>query len=261
MHRIRKTVLLWLPALFLAVTSVHADPSLPAISIIIDDIGYRHVDDANALALPGPIAYAIMPHSPHAKKMSQLAAGAGKDIILHMPMEALERDKNRYLGPGALRQDMDETRFIATLVHNLRSVPNIIGVNNHMGSLLSADHVRMGWLMSYLRTRRMFYVDSVTTSESVAAQTAGSLDVPYLRRDVFLDNTLDRVAINARFDELIGVARRKGIAIAIGHPHPETVAVLSARLADLEREGIRLISLKEMVSRRHPASLRKVSLN
>lgn len=240
--------------------SYAAPPALPVISIIIDDIGYRHIDDRDAMALPGPIAYAIMPHSPHAVEMSGLATRSGKDIILHLPMEAIEENNNRFLGPGALRHDMDETQFITMLVYDLRSVPNIIGVNNHMGSLLSADSEKMGWLMAYLDVRKIFYIDSVTTGHSVAALAARSRNVPYLRRDVFLDNSTRSEDIEAQFNELVRIARHKGSAIAIGHPHPETIKVLAAELNRLDEYGVRLISVKEMVRHHQAVQMTKVSL-
>jgi polysaccharide deacetylase 2 family uncharacterized protein YibQ len=243
------------------VCSVWGGPALPVISIVIDDIGYRHVDDRQALTLPGPVAFAIMPHSPHALEMSELAGKSGKDVILHMPMEAIEEDNNRFLGPGALRHDMNEAQFISTLIYNLRSVPNIIGVNNHMGSLISADQERMGWLMSYLDVRNIFYLDSMTTDQSVAAKAAREENVPYLRRDVFLDNSTRPEDIDNQFDELIAIAKRKGTAIAIGHPHPETIRALAAKLEKLDEYGVRLIGVKEMMLHQLSASLTRVSLD
>lgn len=242
--------------------SAPAGPSVsPVISIIIDDIGYRHIDDQNAVALPGPIAYAIMPHSPHAVEMSELANRSGKDIILHLPMEAVEESNNRFLGPGALLQDMNEAQFITMLVYNLRAVPNIVGVNNHMGSLLSTDKEKMNWLMAYLDIRNIFYIDSVTTGHSVAALAARNRNVPYLRRDVFLDNSTLSEDIDAQFTELVRIAKRKGSAIAIGHPHPETINVLSAKLVKLDEYGVRLISVKEMVRYHQAPQITKVTLD
>lgn len=249
------------PILLLLACSASAGPAQPVISIIIDDIGYRHVDDRQAMTLPGPVAYAIMPHSPHALEMSKLAGQAGKDIILHMPMEAVEEDKNRFLGPGALRHDMDETQFISTLIYNLRAVPNIIGVNNHMGSLISADQERMGWLMAYLDVRNIFYLDSMTTGASVAAQAARKENVPYMRRDVFLDNSTRPEDIDNQFDELITIAKRKGSAIAIGHPHPQTISALAEKLEKLDEYGVRLIGIKDMVLRRLSPPLTRVSMD
>lgn len=223
----------------------------PAISIIIDDIGYRNVDDLNALDLPGPVTYAIMPHAPLALKMSELAALSGKEVILHLPMEAVEEEMNRFLGPGALKLDMKENQFISSLSDSLKSVPNAVGVNNHMGSLLTMHGEQMQWLMHYLRVQRIFYVDSVTSSGSVASAAASDNDVPYLKRDVFLDNVQDRSYIDSQFNELVRIARRKGTAVAIGHPHPETIEVLKGKLGRLHEYGIRLISLKEMISHHH----------
>jgi len=251
--------------LLLAATQAHADEAdFPTISIIIDDIGYRYVDDINALNLPGPITYAILPHSPFAKKMSQLAHAAGKDIILHIPMQPIEASKNPLMGPGGLKLEMDKIHFIATLRRGFRSVPNAIGANNHMGSLLTMDDERMGWLMEYLKIGNFFYVDSMTNPESVASEAADRINVPYLKRDIFLDNSKNREDIIARFDELIKVAKRRGHAIAIGHPHPETIEVLRNKLQRLDEYGVHLISLREMVGQQQQLEfpeLRKVSQN
>lgn len=233
---------------------------LPVISIIIDDIGYRHITDREAMALPGPVAYAIMPHSPHAVAMAKMANERGKDVILHLPMEAVMTEKNHLLGPGALMLDMSQRDFIETLDRDLQSFPNIIGVNNHMGSLLTRHAGRMAWLMDFLRSRNMFYVDSVTSRLSVAGLVARQERVPYLRRDVFLDNEQDRAYISRQFDELIKDARRKGFAVAIGHPHPETISVLADKLKSLDEYGVRLISLKKMVSEENNRSQLRVSL-
>jgi len=249
--------------LFCPLTLLAAEPSqIPVISIIIDDIGYRSIDDRNALALPGPITFAVMPHAPNVASFTRLAAVSGKDIILHLPMEAVEQDKNRFLGPGGLTRSMNEVQFISTLIYDLRSVPNIIGVNNHMGSLLSTDKEKMGWLMDYLHYRKVFYIDSVTTGHSVAAHAAINSDVPYLRRDLFLDNSTDPVAINAQFNELIRLARQNGSAIAIGHPHPETIEVLAKNLGKLAGYGVRLVSVKSLITGKIDTLLVKnVSLN
>jgi len=114
--------------------AVSADTAArPMISIIIDDIGYRMRDDLRAIGLPGSVAFAIMPHSPNARKMSTLAHQKGKEVLLHMPMQAMEEDKNKFLGPGALTLQMTYEEFIRTLDNSLRSVPHAIGLNNHMG--------------------------------------------------------------------------------------------------------------------------------
>ena len=235
--------------------------NLPVISIIIDDIGYRHKTDREAMALPGPVAYAIMPHSPHAVSMAKMANERGKDVILHLPMEPVRNEKDHLLGPGALMLDMSRQDFIETLSDDLQSFPNIIGVNNHMGSLLTRHAGRMAWLMDFLRTRNMFYIDSVTSRLSVAGRVAQEERVPYLRRDVFLDNLQDPEYISRQFNKLIKDAKRKGFAVAIGHPHPATISVLADKLKSLDAYGVRLISLKKLVSVENSLSRLRVSLH
>jgi uncharacterized protein len=248
--------------LFLSQTVFAGDAAKPFISIIIDDIGYRMREDLRAMALPGPVAFAIMPHSPHARQMSELANEKGKDVLLHLPMQAMEEEKNKFLGPGALTLQMTHKEFIRTLNNSLRSVPYAIGVNNHMGSLLTRHPGHMRWLMESLKNRNKFYIDSVTSSDSVAGNVAREMHLPFLRRDVFLDNVQSDKDIQKQFDELINIAKRKGVAIAIGHPHPRTVAVLSRELLHLDKYGVTLISPKEMLKHRNAkASYQRVSLS
>lgn len=220
---------------------------LPAISIVIDDIGYRHSEDLRAIALPGQVAYAVMPHSPYGRRMARLASAAGRVVLLHLPMQAEDFGKNRMLGPGALLRTMNREQFLETLEINLRAVPDAIGVNNHMGSLISGEAEQMRWLMEMLRDKRKFYLDSLTTGRSVARAAASEKRVPFLKRDVFLDNERDERLIQLQFDKLIDMAKTHGRAIAIGHPHPETIAVLARNLARLDSRGVRLINPADMV--------------
>lgn len=232
----------------------------PVISIIIDDIGYRNVDDLKALELPGPITYAVMPHAPLSSKISQIIQNSGKSILLHLPMEALDDKKNVYLGPGALKLEMNEVQFISTLSKNLRSIPDAIGVNNHMGSLMTMQTEQMEWLMTYLQLRNIFYVDSMTNNNTVASDIASKKNVPVLRRDVFLDNSRDKKYIESQFKRLVDIAKINGTAIAIGHPHPETIEVLMYSLDNLEEYGVSLIGISEMLSARHNNQIPRLSL-
>ena len=230
-------------------SSTHAESSYkPTISIIIDDLGYKHQEDLRALALPGPVAYAILPHGPHTQKMSQIATQNGKDILLHQPMQAMH--KNQFLGPGALTLNMTREEFIKTLNINIAAVPNLIGINNHMGSLLTRHPGHMQWLMETLKSNGQFYVDSVTSDDSVAARLAKENNIPYLARDVFLDNVQDPVYIGKQFLELIKIAKRKGSALGIGHPHTTTIEVLSQVLVDVDKYGVNFIGLKSLIKQR-----------
>lgn len=254
---IRRSTLTGISAFFIFIVGsdflAHAAPpeetDNPVISIIIDDIGYRLKNDIRAIALPGPLAYGIMPHAPHSGRMSELATSKGKEIILHLPMQALNR--NEFLGPGALTLNMTRKLFLNTLDMDLNAVPNVIGVNNHMGSLLTRHPGHMQWLMEAIKTHGYFYIDSLTSEQSIAAQIAKENQVPYIRRDVFLDNEQDHAYIRGQFMELVKTARRKGSAVGIGHPNPGTIDVLMETLPNLQRYGVQIINLQEMINLRN----------
>jgi len=224
-----------------------ADNSVPVISIIIDDMGYRLKEGKRALELPGAICYSFLPFTPNGARLAETANALGKDILLHIPMEA-ERH-NRLLGPGALRSDMSQAEMITTLRTALESVPRAIGINNHMGSLLTTQADKMQWVMREIQHHAgLFFIDSRTTIGTVAEEMALEQGVPSISRDVFLDDDLDPAAIRAQFQRLIDKAHAQGYALAIAHPHPQTLALLAAELPQLEqRHGVRLIRLGRLV--------------
>ncbi len=227
-------------------TTIHSEQSYkPTISILIDDLGYKFQEDLRALSLPGPIAYAILPHGPHTERMSKIAFKKGKDILLHQPMQAM--DKNEFLGPGALTLNMTREEFLKTLNINILAVPNLIGINNHMGSLLTRHPGHMQWLMETMKSNGQFYVDSLTSDDSVAARLAKENNIPYLTRDIFLDHKQGPAYVRKQFKELIKVAKRKGFALGIGHPHASTIEVLSQVLQNVEQYGVKLVSIKSLL--------------
>jgi polysaccharide deacetylase 2 family uncharacterized protein YibQ len=232
----------------------HVQPP-PAIGIIIDDLGYNRQDGLRALALPGPIAYSVLPHTPVAVMLAEKAHELGKDVLLHLPMEAL--DRNRLLGEGAIMSAMTRQEVLDTIVGNLASVPHAIGVNNHMGSLLTAERQPMQWVMEALRDQgNLIYVDSRTTRHTVAGMAAHDQELPFLSRDVFLDNEGGEDYVRRQFYELIARARQEGHALAIGHPRDDTLRVLEEILPILHQHGVRLVRLPDLLTlqqRRHPS--------
>lgn len=214
----------------------------PKIALIIDDLGYRLEDGLRAARLPGPVAVAILPHTPHAAKLAHEADGLGKEILLHLPMEAIEPASDP--GPGAIdtRQTRDE--LAAVLDSDLAAVPLARAVSNHMGSLVTRDALRMGWLMAELRGRSsLFFVDSYTTAESVGLAVAQQSGVPALRRDVFLDGDPAPDAIAREWQRLVARARDRGFAIGIGHPRAATLEFLERELGNLQDAGVELVPL------------------
>lgn len=228
-----------------------AGTGLPAISIIIDDIGYSRELGAQLLDLPRPVTLAILPHSPHGAALARRAQRSGHEIMLHLPMESSVGADS---GPGTLAAGMSDEHFTSTLVDNLRAIPGISGVNNHMGSLLTSRRDAMQRLMGGIAARGdLFFIDSRTTTSTVAEETARLFGIPSTRRDVFLDNRRDAASIDGKFDELLRRARLNGHAVAIGHPYPETIAVLRRRLSQLH--GIRLIRVDQQIAERPPSSV------
>ena len=217
------------------------------IAIIIDDLGYNWKEAKRIIQLPGPTACAILPHTRFAKKIAELARQQNKEVLLHLPMESSQIDKDA--GPGKLDSTMSALEVELTIDYNLKSVPNVTGINNHMGSQLTKDRIYMNRLMRVIQKKKgLFFVDSLTSPKSVAAETARKYGLPYLVRDIFLDTVRDKQFIDNQFDKLLQLAHQRKYALAIGHPYTETISVLERRLPDLEKQGIRLTSLSSMLA-------------
>ncbi len=221
--------------------------SQPAIVIIIDDVGDNYAQGSAAVALPGPVTFAFLPHSPFGPTLAKTAFRTGKDVILHAPMQ---NTHDRPLGPGALTTDLDRDQFHRVLAGDLDDVPHVQGLNNHMGSLLTTLEPQMHWVMDEVDQRGLFFVDSRTTSDSVAWEVAQQRGIPSLRRDVFLDHERTTEFVHQQFMLTIEIAKRYGSAIAIGHPYPVTVEYLKLALPLLDEQGIRLVTASALIMER-----------
>ena len=221
-------------------------PSLrPAtVVLIIDDLGHHLRKGLRAVALPGKVNLAILPHTPGTQLLAERASAAGKEVILHAPMSNVH---HKPLGPGGLTDDMSEHDFRQTLSLSLRSTPHVRGVSNHMGSQLTSQREPMVWLMQELGQRGLYFVDSRTSINSVAARTASELQIPYLSRQVFLDNEPSAAAIAQRFEEVLQLASRNGVGVAIGHPYDATLEYLHKTLPTLSARGYRLALVSEVL--------------
>jgi hypothetical protein len=224
-----------------------AKKAQPVIGIIIDDMGNLEHRDKRALRLPGEVTFSFLPDTPHARELAELAFQRHKEIMVHLPMESMEHNK---LGPGALTLDMTAQQFTQQLTLDIAAIPHAVGLNNHMGSLLTQHPGHMQWLMTALSKRKDFYfVDSYTTKTSIAQQLANENWIPNMRRDVFLDHKQTPEAIRFQWQRLIKKARRNGAALAIGHPFPETMAILETELPKLREQGITLLPVSQLVHR------------
>lgn len=227
-----------------AVPQTNPQPAARLV-LIIDDIGYNAEAGRRAINLPGQLTYAVIPFTPHGKMLANSAFAANKEVMLHAPMSNLS---GMDLGPGGLTLRQNEQEFLQTLQAALADIPHIKGVNNHTGSELTAAQQPMQWVMQELRSRGLYFVDSVTTSASVAAATAEQFQVPSLRRHVFLDNVQTADAIDFEFRRALALAQKQGFAVAIGHPYPETLAYLEQALPLLSQQNVSLISASAMIA-------------
>lgn len=232
-----------------AIASPTPVKKLIEVAIIIDDIGYSRRQGLAALALPGDITYAVIPNSPNADFLAREAHKQNKELILHAPMSTVH---NHPLGKLGLRENMSQEEFKNALNKSLEAIPDISGVNNHMGSLLTQKRLPMEWVMQTLSQRELYFIDSRTTSQSVAWKTAQRYNVPSLKRDVFLDHERNPEFIHKQFSQLITVAKRRGYAVAIAHPYPETIRYLKANLNTLSKQGIKLVPASLLVNTHSP---------
>ncbi|MDM3887440.1 divergent polysaccharide deacetylase family protein [Pseudomonas sp. BCRC 81390] len=211
------------------------------MSIIIDDLGQSPERDSRTLALPGPVTMAIMPDTPHATDFARQAHKAGKTVILHMPMDPAN-------GPYAWHPGVPIEELARRLDSALLKVPYAAGINNHMGSHMTAQREPMAWLMGELQRRHLFFVDSRTSAATVAAAQAQTQGLAHVSRDVFLDDVRTAEAIAQQLQQGIALAHKQGSAVLIGHPYPQTLEVLERELPRLKSQGIELIRLKQMIA-------------
>jgi polysaccharide deacetylase 2 family uncharacterized protein YibQ len=212
----------------------------PRIVIVIDDMGVDRKRSDRVVALDGNLTLAWLPYARDLPQQTQQAHARGHELIVHMPMEPSGKEDP---GPGALLTRFGETELRQRLAVNLSAFTGFVGINNHMGSRFTADRDDMAIVLSELSARGLMFLDSRTTPDSKAAPLAAHYNVPILARDVFLDHVMTPEAVAKSLAQVESIARRKGVAIAIGHPHDVTIAALTKWLPTLEAKGFQLVPL------------------
>ncbi|MEE4262054.1 MAG: divergent polysaccharide deacetylase family protein [Desulfobacteraceae bacterium] len=220
---------------------------LPLVAIIFDDLGYDKTFAQKLSQLNGGITFSILPHSPYRESIARLADEKGMDIMLHLPMEPFEYPQINP-GPGTLLTTMTPDQLIRQLDKNLASVPHIKGVNNHMGSKMTAESSQLYQIFSILKKRNLYFIDSRTSSKTLCKPSARLFQIPFAQRDVFLDHFQDPDFIRKQIRELIRVAQLHGQAVGIGHPHTITYEVLREMMPELQKK-VKLVPASEIV---HP---------
>lgn len=222
----------------------------PMIVVVIDDMGVDRKRSKQVMALPGPLTASFLIYAPDLKAQARAAREAGKELMVHMPMEPDNATIDP--GPGALKTSMDAATVRARFLAGLDSFGGYVGVNNHMGSRFTADAAGMRPVIEALRERGLFWLDSRTTGQPAGPAIASALKVPFIERNIFLDHFNNVEGVRAQLAKLEEAARSHGFAIGIGHPKDHTIQALKEWLPTLERKGLVLVPASAVVRLRHP---------
>ncbi len=228
-------------------------PPLPGtsrrIALVIDDLGLERSRSRATIALPAPMTLAFLPYGHHSSPLTQEAAAAGHEVIVHLPMEPHGPELP---GPNALRHDLPEAEFLRRLDWSFEQFDGFVGFNNHMGSLLTENRMLMDRVMVRARQvtggdGRLYFLDSLTSGRSVAARSARAAGLEALSRDVFLDHEISTAFVERQLTQTEHVVARKGYAIAIGHPHRVTIAALETWIPEMQAKGYEFVTLSDLL--------------
>lgn len=216
----------------------------PLVAIVFDDMGNRQNTGRALLALDLPFSFSFLPFTPFSAELQKEARARGRDILLHLPLEPMDPKWNP--GPGTLTTAMDLKTVKSLFNDDLHAVPEAKGINNHMGSRFTANPQAMRNLLTFVRENNLFFLDSVTSSQSVAYDLAREMGIKAERRTVFLDNDQNPDKIRAQLDLLIQLAEEHGQAVGIGHPYPATVEALLHYQSQL-RTRVEMVGISRLV--------------
>ena len=216
------------------------------VALVIDDLGRRVQDVRDLAALGVPVTFAVLPYEIRTQAVLQEIEGTGHELLLHLPMQP---SSGADPGPGALLTTMSEAELEAATLAALDAVGGALGVNNHMGSELSADAGKMRTILGVLADRDLFFLDSRTSSRSVGYDLALELGMAAARRHVFLDVDPRPEAIRRQFRASLDEARALGAAVAIGHPYAETLAALRELVPSAVAAGYEVVTVRSLTRR------------
>ena len=217
------------------------------IAIIVDDMGYSLNAINEICAIKKPLTISVLPFSPLAKETAQIAHQNGLEIMLHLPLEAVNSQEGNDGTEGMIYSEMSGTEVIDAVERSLKQVPYISGVNNHMGSKITADVTFMRIILEQLKDRELFFIDSRTTSDSVAYEVAQIMGIPSTYRNIFLDIKSDEEYIKKKLIELFELAQRRGKALAICHPTPQTLKVLKENLYLMDKYNLKPVFASQII--------------
>lgn len=216
------------------------------LAIVIDDVGYNLNNLDYFLKFPGPITFAILPNLPYSKEAAERIANAGKEVIIHMPMEAVNSGLDH--GPGAIFVNMNEKEILELLVSALNSVPFAKGMNNHMGSMATTDLRVMNIVINFAKSNNLVFLDSLTSPDSIAEMVSEINQIPILKRNIFLDVNDDKESVTEQFDKGIEITESTNPVILIGHiQNINVINILNGLYPVLKENEIELKYLSELI--------------
>lgn len=217
----------------------------PLIVVVIDDVGLDRRRARQTVDLPGPLTLSYMAYAGDLTQQTQKARAKGHELMLHVPMEPSSSAINP--GPNVLLSGMPEDELLKNIAWSLDQVSGYVGINNHMGSRFTSDRASMETVVGALKARGYLFLDSVTSGKTVAHDVAREGGIPYAVRNVFLDHKDDLAAIKTQLRRTEQIAKRTGVAIAIGHPRDNTIEALQEWLPNLEERGFQLVPISAVV--------------
>lgn len=220
----------------------------PMITIVLDDVGVAPQHAEMAVALPAPIVLSIMTYAKNAATLAKEAHAKGHEIMVHMPMQPVNTAVNP--GPNALTVGLEADELRRRIDWGLGRFKGYVGFNNHMGSRFTQDAAGMRVVLEEAKRRGLLFLDSKTIAGSVGDRLAAEMGVTHIARDVFLDDDMSEAAVARQLAAAEAIARRQGYAVAIGHPHPGTIAVLKRWLPEAKARGFAIVPLTTIIKKR-----------
>jgi polysaccharide deacetylase 2 family uncharacterized protein YibQ len=216
------------------------------VALIMDDMGNSLETLDELIALGRPVTVSVLPYSAHAADTARIAHENGLEVLLHLPLESVNNYEAMANTEGMILAGMAEPDIVRSFESSYARVPFTAGSNNHMGSRFTAERDLMRAILRPLKMKGLFFVDSRTTSKTVALDEARKMGIPSTERDVFLDADADRGRIRGRLIELFQKARKKGHAVGICHPFPETLAILKSSFFLLDSYGLEAVPVSRL---------------
>ncbi|MEM7585231.1 MAG: divergent polysaccharide deacetylase family protein [Acidobacteriota bacterium] len=216
----------------------------PRISIVIDDLGRSMRDVSTLLSLGVPLTYSVLPFESKTPEVVAELNRHGVELLCHLPMEA---KSGANPGPGALLLSMTPSELTDATRRALAAVPGAVGVNNHMGSGMLADRDAITTVLGVVAEHRLYFLDSRTAADTVGYSLARQLGMPAGERQIFLDTERSPEFIRAQFEKLRAAAQKRGGAIAIGHPYPETLEILATAVPEARAAGFEFVPASALI--------------